>query len=111
MPQQQQQGTKRFSLIFLSILCLALLGLAWMASSHADTATSSLTLYSDGTYHIATSKDLALLRDLVNGCSKDISAKLTADIDLEGSETNQWTPSGSGAVWAAVCDEENEKVI
>ena len=111
MSQQQQQSAKRFSLIFLSILCLALLGFAWMTNSRADTTTSSLSTDSDGTYLIATSKDPAIFRDHVNSGSSDISARLTADIDLEGRETNQWKPSGSGAAWAAVRDDEKEKVI
>jgi len=107
----QQHSVKRFSLIFLSILCLALLGFAWMTNSRADTTTSSLSTDSDGTYLIATSKDPAIFRDHVNSGSSDISARLTADIDLEGRETNQWKPSGSGAAWAAVRDDEKEKVI
>ena len=47
------------------------------------------------TFPIYTAEDLKTFRDSVNAGNTDISAKLMKDIDLEGSETNRWTPIGT----------------
>ncbi len=51
-------------------------------------------------YEIKTAAQLETFRDLVNGANEqvkdsDAHAKLMNDIDLEGSETNKWTPIGN----------------
>lgn len=45
-------------------------------------------------YMIGTKSELEWFRDKVNGGYASYNAKLTADIDLEGSESNKWTPIG-----------------
>ena len=53
-------------------------------------------------YEIKTIDQLKTFRDIVNGANRqvkdsDAHAKLMNDIDLEGSETNRWTPIGNDA--------------
>ena len=45
-----------------------------------------------GVMEIATKADLEEFRDMVSNGSVYLKAKLTTDIDLQGSESNQWTP-------------------
>ena len=54
-----------------------------------------LTRDQDGVYRIRGAKSLAAFRDLVNSGLNHINAMLMNDIDLKGSETNQWTPIGN----------------
>ena len=49
---------------------------------------------SDGYYLIGTAAQLKWFRDQVNAGAKTLNAKLTADIDLDGSEGDQWAPIG-----------------
>lgn len=83
-----------FTLVLLICAAIVAFGL-WTA---AIAETPQWPKQEDGCYLIATSSDLAKFRDAVNGGSADISAKLTADIDLEGSETNQWDPIGTTSI-------------
>ena len=49
----------------------------------------------DGYYLLGSVQDLNYFTELVNSGSVNINARMTADIDLEGSEANQWTPIGN----------------
>ncbi|MCQ2121749.1 MAG: hypothetical protein MJY78_07990 [Fibrobacter sp.] len=49
----------------------------------------------DGVYQIGTCGDLYKFAEMVNGGETDINGKLTADIDLNGSDSKQWTPIGT----------------
>ena len=49
----------------------------------------------DGYYQIGTAQDLKDFAALVNAGSNTINGKLTANIDLQGSSSNQWTPIGN----------------
>ncbi len=49
----------------------------------------------DGVYCIYTAKGMKMFATAVNGGSYSIDGKLMCDIDLEGSEDNQWTPIGN----------------
>ena len=53
----------------------------------------------DKTYEIKNLDGLKEFRDLVNGGETFLgkTVKLACDIDLEGSETNQWTPIGTSS--------------
>ena len=51
----------------------------------------------DGTYLIASAGELQWFATKVNFGETAASARLTADIDLDGSETNQWQPIGTTA--------------
>ena len=51
----------------------------------------------DGTYLIASAGELQWFATKVNFGETAACARLTADIDLEGSETNQWQPIGTTA--------------
>ena len=58
--------------------------------------SAALTRDTDGAYLIATSADLTEFRRAVNAGSADISARLTADIDLSAKgEPSPWTPIGN----------------
>lgn len=57
---------------------------------------SALTMDGDGFYLIASGAELAEFRDAVNAGSADISARLTADIDLSANGgQSKWTPIGN----------------
>ena len=81
---------KRFSLYLIAALILVSIASFMMLRSEAEDL--QLTKDSAGYYLIATSADLKQFREAVNAGSKDINAKLTANIDLEGTSDNQWTP-------------------
>lgn len=84
---------KALSLLLALCLCLSLLpGTAWAAE---PTWTGSGT--QNNPYLISTKDDLVALADAVNNGTTYSGKffKLTADIDLEGSESSQWTPIGS----------------
>ena len=49
----------------------------------------------DGVYQIGTCGDLYKFAAMVNGGETGINGRLTADIDLNGSDTKQWTPIGT----------------
>lgn len=49
----------------------------------------------DGWYQIGTADELAWFRDAVNDGGAELKARLTADIDLKGSEDNQWVRIGT----------------
>lgn len=77
--------------LFLSFLAAALFIAAFTVSPSA-----ALTRDTDGAYLIATSADLTEFRRAVNAGSADISARLTADIDLSAKgEPSPWTPIGN----------------
>ena len=56
---------------------------------------SSLQQDAEGYYLLGSAQDLRDFAALVNSRSVNINARLTADIDLEGSMSNQWTPIGN----------------
>ena len=64
------------------VLLLKCLAAALFIAASAALPASALTQDGDRFYLIATSADLAEFRDAVNAGSADISARLTADIDL-----------------------------
>ena len=68
-------------LIVLTLLCAA----AAFALGGAGSGTGT----KDDPYLIATKADMIAFRDAVNGGSADICAKLTADINLQGSKTDE----------------------
>ena len=87
------------SLLFTLALAL---GIAFIGTSPALATGGTLT--GDGTtdapYQIEDAVDLKAFADIVNGTNgatrnTDACAILTKNIDLEGSETNQWTPIGT----------------
>ncbi len=91
-----KQRTRRCLSVLLALaLMLGLLpGTAWAAEDTQDSEPSvSTTLEGEGTaddpYLIVDAKDLKEFRDLTNGGQRDICAKLTSDIDLQG---EAWTP-------------------
>ncbi len=49
----------------------------------------------DGYFTIKDADEMYAFRDIVNSVKADLNGKLTANIDLAGSNTNQWTPIGS----------------
>ena len=80
------KGT-RFSILILTFLTIAGLSAVWLIPSTADesvTAISSLA-------------ELKTFRDAVNNGNdyEGKTVKLTANINLEGSESNKWTPIGN----------------
>lgn len=78
----------------IRLLSLFLAAAFFIAASAASPA-SALTRDGDGFYLIAAVADLAEFRDAVNAGSTDISAKLTADIDLSvNGMPSDWTPIG-----------------
>ena len=84
---------KRFSLYLIAALILVSIASFMMLRSEAG----GLQLLQDsaGYYLIATSEDLKQFRDAVNDGSTGIKAKLTANIDLEGTQADNatwWTP-------------------
>ena len=83
----------------LMICVLAFAGMGILAVSSSVANASAETLTGSGTaadpYLIGTKAQLETFRDLVNGGQTSICGKLTADIDLEGSESDQWTPIGT----------------
>ena len=83
------------------------------------------TLVGEGTkenpYQLGTKADLERFRDIVDGLNDETQnaeacAILTADIDLEGSETNKWIPIGintssdSGVGFGGTFDGKNHKI-
>ena len=60
-----------------------------------STSMWALTM-EDGYYLIGTAQDLKDFAALVNAGNTTINGKLTANIDLQGSSSNQWTPIGNG---------------
>ena len=58
----------------------------------------------DGYYLIGSAQDLKDFAALVNGGSTTVNGKLIAPIDLQGSESNQWTPIGSGTWYNGTFD-------
>ena len=56
----------------------------------------ALSTDTDGYYLIGSAQDLKDFAALVNGGSTTANGKLIAPINLAGSETNQWTPIGTG---------------
>ena len=62
-----------------------------------STSMWALTM-EDGYYLIGTAQDLKDFAALVNAGNTTANGKLTANIDLQGNSTNQWTPIGAG-VW------------
>lgn len=90
-PQKQR---KRFSLFIIALL-LAAAAAFWLIPSNAAIQDIPGLTKDGGTYLIATSADLAAFCDAVN-TSRDMygsaDAKLTADIELDGSDSNRWTP-------------------
>lgn len=101
MSDSKSSKNKRFSLLVIAVLMLAAVAGLYLLPSQAKVSAGP----QDGFYIIASAADLAEFRDKVNAGSADISAKLTADIDLGGSGTNQWVPIGSGDV-----DEHNNPI-
>ncbi|MDO5114695.1 MAG: Synerg-CTERM sorting domain-containing protein [Synergistaceae bacterium] len=74
----------------------ALLSLLLLISLFAFAAPArALTQNAEGVYELATSQDLIDFREAVNAGSNDISAKLTADIDLGGAN---WKPIADGTI-------------
>ena len=78
---------KNLSFVLVLALCAALLCIsAWAAGETAPTA--------DDTYTISNAEELKEFRDDVNN-GDSFAGKtvvLTNDIDLDGSDDNQWTP-------------------
>ncbi|WP_303150452.1 Ig-like domain-containing protein [uncultured Cloacibacillus sp.] len=73
--------------------CLAA---AFFIAAFTVSPSAALTRDTDGAYLIATSADLTEFRRAVNAGSADISARLTADIDLSAKgEPSPWTPIGN----------------
>ena len=60
-----------------------------------STSLWALTLV-DGYYQIGTAQDLKEFAALVNAGNTTINGKLTANIDMQGGPSNQWTPIGNG---------------
>lgn len=84
--QPLKANSKRFSILILAILTIAALTAVWMLPSTAE----------ESVVEISTLEQLKTFRDNVNnGVSADINVKLTGNINLEGNESNQWTPIGS----------------
>ena len=78
------------------VLLLKCLAAALFIAASAALPASALTQDGDRFYLIATSADLAEFRDAVNAGSADISARLTADIDLSANGgQSKWTPIGN----------------
>ena len=78
------------------VLLLKCLAAALFIAASAALPASALTQDGDRFYLIATSADLAEFRDAVNAGSADISARLTADIDLSANGgQSKWTPMGN----------------
>lgn len=69
---------------------------ALCAAVFAASPSVALTRSEDGFYLIATAAELAEFRDMVNEGNDDISARLTADIDLsKNGELSEWKPIGN----------------
>ena len=83
----------RFSLITLLLLVTAAVA-AFGIRSWAKTASTESAAGSE-IIEIGTAQQLMDFRDKVNAGSRYLNARLTADIELEGSPSNQWTPIGS----------------
>ena len=98
------QTKRKTSVIAVAlILCLALiLGvMAFIAAPSAETAQAAWDGEGNGTaaspYQIGTAAQLKKFRDIVNGTNGETQnvyacAILTADINLDGSEEDQWVP-------------------
>jgi len=77
---------------FMPLYVVAILATILVAQSFAATPEIK-----DGYYQLGTKADLEWFRDQVNAGNYSINAKLIADIDLKGSETDQWKPRGGRA--------------
>lgn len=77
----------RRKLLFFLALLLTMTQSAWALSQQ------------DGYYIIGSAQDLKDFAALVNSGSTTANGKLIAPIDLQGSESNQWTPIGTGYSW------------
>ncbi len=62
--------------------------------TQADSALDTDLEIVDGVYQIYTAAGLKMFADWVNGGETSINGKLMNNIDLEGSQSNQWTPIG-----------------
>ncbi|MFR9529603.1 MAG: GLUG motif-containing protein, partial [Rikenellaceae bacterium] len=62
--------------------------------TQADSALGVGLEIVDGVYQIYTAAGLKIFADAVNSGDTSIDGKLMNNIDLEGSESNQWTPIG-----------------
>ncbi|HAE88809.1 MAG TPA: hypothetical protein DCG79_02940, partial [Clostridiales bacterium] len=102
----QLKMKKVTKVVFASVLLFALaLSLIFALSSYAaTTARAEVTLSGSGTaadpYLIGTKAELEEFRDIIIGANgqtqnRTACARLTADIDLEGNESNQWVPIGN----------------
>ena len=79
--------------------------LAAVAATLLCMAQSAWALSSSGGYYlIGTAQDLKDFAALVNAGNTTINGKLTAPIDLAGSESNQWTPIGAGTWYNGTFD-------
>ena len=65
------------------------------ASEVPEEPEEGLAQDEDGYYLLGSAQDLKDFAALVNAGSVNINARMTADIDLEGSVSNQWTPIGN----------------
>ncbi len=110
--------TKRIRLSALSfVLIVALIALVGVfaigIAKPAETAYAGWSGEGSGTatdpYLIGTKEQLETYRDIVNGINGETRntaacARLTADIDLEGSESNQWVPIGDYSRFQGIFD-------
>lgn len=106
---QRRRGVKpgRTSMNFIRVMhdriyincrrrVLIYLTAALCAAVFAASPSAALTRSEDGFYLIATAAELAEFRDMVNEGNDDISARLTADIDLsKNGELSEWKPIGN----------------
>ena len=77
-------------------LFLSFLAAAFFIAAFPVSPSAALTWDTYGAYLIATSADLTEFREAVNAGSADISARLTADIDLSANGgQSKWTPIGN----------------
>ena len=92
---------KCFSISFTVLLGVGALVNASIKDGNNYVATRAVELVGEGTrenpYRINNKADLETFRDIVNGTggqtqNKGACATLLADIDLEGSSTNKWSP-------------------
>ena len=82
---------KYLGFILILALCVSLLSVgAWAAGETAPTAEDTISINS--------AEDLKNFRDAVNSGNnfEGKTVVLGDNIDLEGSEDNQWTPIGNG---------------
>ena len=100
--------TRKKSLVLIGAIALILCMLAFGVFAGVGTRTAYAEMSGSGTasdpYLIGTKAELEMFRDIVigaNGQTRNVSAcaRLTADIDLEGNEDDQWNPIGNSS-WA-----------